>query len=126
MKTPSLADAELHRAREKIRRGLLRASAALVVILFIIIALAVAAVIAAWRSDQHARAAREASRQTDEQRLRAERELWNSRLAEARAIRMSGEAGRRERALAVLREAARLSPALELRNEAVASLALTD
>lgn len=113
------SDVELQRQRESILRGLFRANAAAGVILCIVIVFAVAAVIAAWRADQSARALRVASQQ-------AENELWKSRLAEARALRLSGEVGRRQRALKALREAARVQPTLELRNEAVACLALTD
>jgi serine/threonine protein kinase/WD40 repeat protein len=57
----------------------------------------------------------------------AERDAqFGSHLARARAYRYSGEVGQRFRSLAELAAAARLRPSLELRNEAVACLALAD
>ena len=124
--TAKLSDAELRRQRERIQRGLLRANAAAVVILFVLIALAISAVVAAWRAQQSARTAHHASRQATVQRERAEEELSKSRLAEARALRVSGQLGRREKALVALRESAGIHPTREARDEAVASLALLD
>jgi len=124
--TAQPSDAELRRQRERIQRGLLRANAAAVVILFVLITLAVAAVIAAWRAEQSARTAHDASRQATLQRERAEEELSKSRLAEARALGAGGQLGRREKALTALREAARIHPTLEARDEAVAALAMLD
>ncbi|MDB6155230.1 MAG: putative Serine/threonine protein kinase with repeat [Chthoniobacteraceae bacterium] len=49
-----------------------------------------------------------------------------ARLAQAHALRTAGQMGRRVEALSGLAEAARIRPSLELRNEAIASLALTD
>jgi WD40 repeat protein len=61
---------------------------------------------------------------------RAERDafekLWGSYLAQARANRWSGRAGRRYDSLEVLRQAAAIRPSLELRNEAIACFTLTD
>jgi WD40 repeat protein len=64
-------------------------------------------------------------------RLRHQRDetrahLWRSYLDQARSVRGSIEAGRRLQALEAVREAARLRPTLEVRNEAIASLALDD
>ncbi len=47
-------------------------------------------------------------------------------LAQARVERLSDQPGRRVRALAAIESAARQRPSLELRNEAIAALALTD
>jgi eukaryotic-like serine/threonine-protein kinase len=55
-----------------------------------------------------------------------EQKLWQSYLAQARANRWSGRAGRRFESLGVLARAAEIKPSLELRNEAIASLALAD
>ncbi len=52
--------------------------------------------------------------------------LWESRLAQARAGRASRLPGQRFRSLEALAEAARIRPSRELRNEAVACLALAD
>jgi len=61
---------------------------------------------------------------------RAERDavekLWGSYLAQARANRWSGRAGRRYDSLEVLRQAAAIRPDMELRNEAIACFTLTD
>src|SRR5882672_7249082 len=116
--TAKLSDAELRQQRERIQRGLLRANAAAAVVLFVIIALAISAVVAAWRAEQSARVAQEASRQATLQRERAEEELSRSRLAEARTLRASGQLGRRQRALAALSESARIHPTREARDEA--------
>jgi serine/threonine protein kinase/WD40 repeat protein/tetratricopeptide (TPR) repeat protein len=57
----------------------------------------------------------------------AEREVKiRSHLAQARAFRWSGQVGQRSQSLNELAAAAKLGPSLELRNEAVACLALTD
>jgi WD40 repeat protein len=53
-------------------------------------------------------------------------ELWRSLLTTARASRQSGVAGRRFTSLEAVRQAAAIRPSPELRNEAIASLALTD
>lgn len=52
--------------------------------------------------------------------------LWRSLLAQAASLRATSEAGRRDRALEVVRQAARLHPSLPVRNEAIAALALPD
>jgi eukaryotic-like serine/threonine-protein kinase len=60
-----------------------------------------------------------AQRQTTEK-------LWESYLAQARALRSSVRAGRQFESLQAVRNAARIRPSLELRNEAIAALAQTD
>jgi eukaryotic-like serine/threonine-protein kinase len=61
---------------------------------------------------------------------RAEREakdkLWIAYHEQARSGRLSGLAGRRTNSLAAIAAAAKMKPSLELRNEAIACLALTD
>jgi serine/threonine protein kinase/WD40 repeat protein len=52
--------------------------------------------------------------------------MWQAKLAEARAIRFQDQAGRRFGALESLAAAARIRPAKELRDEAIAALALLD
>jgi hypothetical protein len=59
-------------------------------------------------------------------RQQAENNLWRAYLAQARANRWSGRPGRRFDSLAALSNAATMHPALELRNEAIACLALPD
>lgn len=76
------------------------------------------------RADRNARRAEdEAGRASAEAQRR--RKLGEAYLAEARARRWSGQPGRRFDSLAALeRAAALLGPSLELRNEAIAALAL--
>jgi eukaryotic-like serine/threonine-protein kinase len=56
----------------------------------------------------------------------ANQQLYASRLAHARASRLSREAGHRLDALAAIKQAASSQPTLELRNEAIAALCLVD
>lgn len=57
---------------------------------------------------------------------KATERLWESYLAQAHANRWSGRAGRRFDSLVVLRRAAAIQPSMELRNEAIACLTLSD
>ena len=58
--------------------------------------------------------------------LEAVEKLRAAYLAQARAERLSGIAGRRAKSLGAIAAAARFEPSLELRNEAIAALALLD
>jgi eukaryotic-like serine/threonine-protein kinase len=69
-----------------------------------------------WRAERAEEALRAAQSRAEEK----------SHLAQARAHRWSGQVGQRAQALEELAAAARLNPSLELRNEAIACLALTD
>ena len=120
---PQSAD-HLQSQREALRRGLWRASLASIVVLLIVVALAVGV---AWKARQS---------QTDAERARvatqrAESELWNAKLNEARARRIAGGPGARVESAQSVRELVQ-SPALErdqvlaLRQEAIAQLALVD
>lgn len=114
-----LSHEELQRQREQIRRSFLRANTAVAIVLIAVIGLAVAAVLAALdaaRDRQRAEAAEQDRRE----------KLWHSYLTQARAGRLSGSMGRRREALDAVRAAAAIRPAHELRNEALACLALTD
>src|SRR5262249_15385095 len=71
------------------------------------------------RADEEATRAKRAEQETREQ-------LGRSYLAQARATRWSGRTGRRFECLDVLKQAAAIGPSLELRNEAIARLGLTD
>src|SRR5262249_44082371 len=62
----------------------------------------------------------------DERAREARAELWKASLHEAQAERRSGQIGQRFASLDALARAAAIRPALELRNEAIASLALPD
>jgi hypothetical protein len=69
---------------------------------------------------------RRESKQTEIAKSDAEDKLWFSYLAQARAGRHSGVAGRRAESLAALTAAARMKPTLAVRNETIACLALSD
>jgi WD40 repeat protein len=93
---------------------------ALIATLALVIAFGAAAVLWQWRQTETARLRAEGA----ERNLTAQ--LWRSYVAEARANRWSGRAGRRFDGLEALRKAAAIRPTLELRNEAIACLALPD
>lgn len=113
------SDEALQRQRHRILVALRRLNLAASGGLLLVVTLAAAAILAALRAESHAH-------QAAEQRARAEEELWKARLAHARAARASGKAGRRSEALEALKEAAQLHPSREVRDEAIANLALMD
>ncbi len=94
-------------------------AAALAIAFVSLAALAIVASVAAVRLRQ------EATR-TNLARQDAEEKLYLSRLAEARADRLSGSGGARARGLSAVAAAAAHRPSLELRNEAAGLLALPD
>jgi signal transduction histidine kinase len=105
--------------RETMRRDLNRANRAVGIILVVVLGLAVAAVLAGLH------AARNFSRAEAAEMASMER-LWNSYLAQTRAVRLTPEAGRREKIFNVISNAAAIRKNAALRSEALASLALTD
>jgi signal transduction histidine kinase len=107
-----MSDGDLARRRADIRRGLLRVSTAGLVVVLVVVGLAVTAVVAAFRAQQHAGQAQE--------------ELRNSHLAQARAGRVSAVLGRKDEGLTAVTAAARVRPDFEARREAVAHFALLD
>jgi signal transduction histidine kinase len=109
----------LHTRREEIRRSLARINAASVVVVLVTIGLAAAAGWSAFRAERQAKLAGEANR-------RARAELWRSYLSQARAGRLSGVLGRKAAGLKAIAAAAAIQPSVELRNEAIAHLALLD
>lgn len=66
------------------------------------------------------------AREANRERVRAQERLWGSCLAQARASRWSRRPGQRFDSLAAVSNAAAIRPTLELRNEAIAALALPD
>jgi eukaryotic-like serine/threonine-protein kinase len=87
----------------------------------------IVAVVWAWRQ---AEVAHQESYQNQRRAEQAERaavdELRDAYLAQAHASRLSAQAGRRFDSLAALAKAAAIRPGMDLRNEAIACLALTD
>ena len=109
----------LEATRESMRRDLNRANRAVGIILVVVFGLAVAAVIAGFH------AARNFSRAEQAEAASTDR-LWNSYVAQARAVRLTPEAGRREKIFNVVSNAAVIRKNAALRSEAMASLALAD
>ncbi len=104
---------------ERIKRGLSRSNTATILILLVVVGLALTAVLYATRTEkERARAARA------EQEAREE--LWRSYRDQARATLSGPQAGHRFESLEAISSAAQMRPSLELRNEAIASLALAD
>ncbi len=96
------------------------ALASLMGAVILIAAAGFAAVLWEWRQAENAR--RRAARAEQD----AVERLYGSYLAQARANRWSGQPGRRFDSLEALGKAAGIRPALDLRNEAIACLALPD
>lgn len=113
------SEAELQQHREAIRRELLRTNTAAVTVLLVVLGLALGAVVHTNRAEKERVRAVAAERQAREN-------LWQAYLAQARSSRASNRAGRRFDSLDALRLAAQMRPALELREEAAACLALAD
>ena len=95
----------------------MRTNTAAVVILLVVIGLALAAVMQASRAVQERARAMQAEQDGREK-------LWKSYGDQARARRASPQAGRRFESLEALKNAALMRPSLQLRNDAIASLAL--
>ncbi len=80
----------------------------------------------AERADQNAATARQAELTAKEAEAERTEQLWRSLIERARAGRTSGRIGQRYDGLAALRQAAGIRPTLEIRNEAIACMALVD
>ncbi|MFO1488953.1 MAG: ATP-binding protein [Verrucomicrobiota bacterium] len=114
---PSAADA--NRTREAVRREMLRTNTFVGVVIVIVLLLTLAVVITGARAKRGEQRAENAEAASTER-------LWNAYLAQASALRLTANAGRRAQALQVVSNAAAIKPALELRSEAAATLALAD
>lgn len=136
---------DVSRQREALQRGLRRANFAWFIIVGVIGVLAVGVV---WKAAQSAREAERANQnairakqeaeranaeasRANEATVRAEKELWNARFTEARAVRRAGGPDARVKSSRTVAELARMpglseEQRLALRNEAVAQLALAD
>lgn len=110
---------DLKRQREEIRRGLFRVNTALLAIVAVVVGLALAAILAAYRASQRTLEATAATQAARDQ-------LWQSYLAQATAGRLSTTPGRKSQGRRIIEAAARIRPALELRNESIAHMALLD
>jgi WD40 repeat protein/tRNA A-37 threonylcarbamoyl transferase component Bud32 len=99
------------------RRPMVAALASATLVLLVVVA--VGASVAALLLARERNATRRAEAEVVEK-------LWESYLDQARARRWSGLAGRRVESLEALASAAAIRPSLELRNEAIACMALVD
>lgn len=107
------------RQREALRKSFLRTHTALAGILVTVLALAFATTLFSWRSRQSQWRAETAERESRDR-------LWSAQRSQARAIRLGQGMGRRFEALAAISNAASLRYSPELRDEAIATLALVD
>ena len=116
----------LRARRESSRDSLLRANTAVAVVIITVLILAAAAL---WQSHRATRLQGTALLQQHRAMLaedRARMDLWRALLAEATATRLGQSLDRRDAALEIIRRASALVPTAELRNEAIASLALPE
>ncbi len=101
------------------RRSVLRANRAIAVILGVVVLLGAVLVLMIMRARQNQARAEKAEAEETER-------VWATSLAQARAENLSTKMGHRAAALEAVRTAAKIRPSLELRNEAIAALALVD
>jgi WD40 repeat protein len=95
-------------------------------IVFLLASGAVGATLAAWFLDAARREATERGAVAERHERAAVDQLRQSLVEQAATQRQSNKAGRRERALELLRRAAALAPDLKTRSEAIACLVLSD
>lgn len=105
-------EAGLPLRRRAIRRGLYRSGTAILVALLVSLALAIATIVYALEAHRASERLRE--------------ELWNSHRTQAFALRHGHTIGRRAEGLKAIAAAVRIRPSPELRDEAIATLPLTD
>lgn len=101
------------------RRDIQRTSTAIAIILVMVLALALAAVLGSVRATRNLHRAETAE-------AAARERLWHAYVAQARSVRLTPEAGRRQHALTVISNAAAIQISPGLRSEAIAALALSD
>lgn len=109
----------LEATREAMRHDLNRANTAVGVILVVVLVLALAAVFAGIRATKNFERAEKAEAASRER-------LWNSYVAQARAMRLTPQAGRQAAVLNVISNATGIRRNSGLRSEAIAALALAD
>jgi eukaryotic-like serine/threonine-protein kinase len=124
----------LQRARKWARRhqGVVRT--ALVALALLLAIVTVGASLAAWRLNEEQNATREQLRLTEEAQEQATHRLFDSRVSQAKAGRLSRQPGQRFASLKAIEDAVRIARELslpeerfdELRNEAIACLAVPD
>ena len=101
-------------------------AALLACVVVLLAVIAVGASLAAWRLERERDQVMAKQQAAERAEGEAKDQLWNALLAQARANRWSGRAGRNFDSLDVLARAVALRPSLELRNEAIACMSLVD
>jgi hypothetical protein len=112
-------DAEVSQRRAAIQHSAQRAQRAVMTILVLACLLGVAMVVASYRAFQSQRRAEKAE-------MEARERSGYAFHAQARAERLSPDAGHRARAITAISNAAAIKASVELRDEAIASFALRD
>ncbi|HMC63325.1 MAG TPA: WD40 repeat domain-containing serine/threonine-protein kinase, partial [Gemmataceae bacterium] len=115
----------LYRFRKMVRRNKLAFAAGAAVVAALVIGFGVATwfLIRTLAAERQQTSLREQAERAEQGKTE---ELARTLLAVARASRQTGEPGRRFASLEAIAKAAAIRPSLELRNEAIAALALTD
>jgi signal transduction histidine kinase len=114
----------LQRQRDAARRSLLRANTAVALVLLFVLALATAAVWLGWRATRLRDEAQSNQSRAELAEAKARADLWRAYVSEAKATRLGTALERREAALESIHRAAAITSSPELRNEAIATLAL--
>jgi eukaryotic-like serine/threonine-protein kinase len=124
----------VHKVRKWTRRHIAVVRTATAMLALLLVTVTVGALLAAWRLNGERDATREQLQLTQQAEIEATRRLYRSLVEQARANRLARRMGQRFTTLDILTAAATQarelqlpeSDLLELRNEAVACLALTD
>jgi eukaryotic-like serine/threonine-protein kinase len=95
-------------------------------VLLLLASVAVVSTLAAFRIERSRRDATKAAHDAMQAQRETQERLWDSYLAQARANRFSGRVGRRFDSLDAIAKAAAIRSTPELRNEAIACMALSD
>jgi signal transduction histidine kinase len=112
--------------RKEIYRNLSRVNTLAALVALLALGLAIVAILKSKQAKDHAELASLNYKKAEAERLRASSQLWEARVAQARAWRFSGQPGRRTEAVKQLTEASRIARTTELRTELAASLSLAD
>ncbi|MFZ0429825.1 MAG: WD40 repeat domain-containing serine/threonine protein kinase, partial [Acidobacteriota bacterium] len=115
----------VYRARKFVRRHRPMVAAATIALVALLLGV-VGVVLGLVQAEQSSQQALRQAVKANEAERDANSRLRNSLVAQARALRASQTPGRRSQSLRLLSQAAVLRPGTDLRDEAIASLALTD
>ena len=118
--------AELLQQRERSRQSLLRANTAVALVILVVLGLALGAAWLGVRASRLGEEAERGQRRAEAAENQARSELWHAYLAEAKSTRLGDTLDRGHASLDLIRKAAEIAPAGELRKEAIAALALPE